>query len=737
MDEPNKKSDPTTQVNNEQATATDLSFSQQPPQAQAEIITAAQRGDLETLRHLVESGKASVTDRDDQNVTPLHWAAINAQLATCRYLIEQGAEVDAIGGDLKATPLQWAARNGYLYIVQLLISHNADPTIADTQGYNSLHLVTHSSSVMPLLYLLHQPVNVDSRDVQGHTSLMWAAYQGDALSVDLLLKHGANPNLQDDMGLTPLHWGVVRGNRVILRRLIEMGADIHAKDTEGRTPRDMAVELKSLGAWKRALEEGGMTEYGVRKTKPLNERNTKVAIFILPSLFLYLIFTTLTILPWYTGIILAMAEFFAMHHIVTRVLLNKDTYVGTVNQSPYFAGIIAGSMIWVGYCWITRLVQQTQSHAFTHLIFALTFGLCAYNFFRAITLDPGACPRPANDGELKAIIEDLASEGRLNGQTFCIQCMARKPLRSKHCRVCDRCVARSDHHCPWVWNCVGANNHRQFLLFVTTLVIGIALFDYLTWEFFATVAQPEPSSSECSALLCIPASVDSFLLTVSMWATLQLTWTIVLLATQYWQVARQLTTFEVSNLGRFGFMGGRGGLAAGGGGAGVQMGHRHHHAGGQGGDGEGEGEGETGHKHNHRHSGGLCSALTAPGTCTAFLLNLLGLDRFTRGRAVHGLALASSSPTNSRARNPFDLGVVGNCRDFWSMGREVGVEYGQVYDVPLEGFEEAKRRREAERERGEFDHDHDGGRGKSLLGKLGLRMGMGSNRRGYEPLSQV
>lgn len=38
---------------------------------------------------------------------------------------------------------------------------------------------------------------------------------------------------------------------------------------------------------------------------------------------------------------------------------------------------------------------------------------------------------------------------------------------------------------------VGVNNHRQFLLFVLTLVIGIVLFDYLTYacKFAWTVDQ--------------------------------------------------------------------------------------------------------------------------------------------------------------------------------------------------------------------------------------------------------
>jgi palmitoyltransferase len=108
-------------------------------------------------------------------------------------------------------------------------------------------------------------------------------------------------------------------------------------------------------------------------------------------------------------------------------------------------------------------------------------------------------------------------------------------------------------------------------------------------------------------------------------------------------------------------------------------------------------------------------------------MNLLGFDRFTKGKAVDGLARAG------KASNPFDLGILGNCKDFWTAGRELGVEYEKLYDVPLEGFREAKRRRERE------DED-DGVRKPS--GRKGLFMGFGlgrasSSRGGYEPVSQV
>ena len=66
-----------------------------------DIVKATQYGAFERIQSLVNSGEVDVNKRDAENVSLLHWAAINSRIEISKYFLGLGAVVDAIGGELR------------------------------------------------------------------------------------------------------------------------------------------------------------------------------------------------------------------------------------------------------------------------------------------------------------------------------------------------------------------------------------------------------------------------------------------------------------------------------------------------------------------------------------------------------------------------------------------------------------------------------------------------------------
>ncbi|CAB1312407.1 unnamed protein product [Coregonus sp. 'balchen'] len=56
--------------------------------------------------------------------------------------------------------------------------------------------------------------------------------------------------------------------------------------------------------------------------------------------------------------------------------------------------------------------------------------------------------------------------------SVCKKCIIPKPARTHHCGICNTCILKMDHHCPWLNNCVGHFNQRYFFCFCLSMTLG-------------------------------------------------------------------------------------------------------------------------------------------------------------------------------------------------------------------------------------------------------------------------
>ena len=182
-----------------------ITGSQTPETSTMELLTASLQGDIHRLTIALTSNGPDV--RDQNNVTPLMYAAKGGHTEILKLLLDSGADPNAKDVYM-ATPLIWGALTGLPAVAEILIAAGAE---------------------------------VNSCDKHGCSSLMYAAERNHLGYAKTLIDGGADAGLKDDKGLPAVGYAFCKGHVDMAMLLSGAGQRL-----SGMSDKDLLNEMYKL-----------------------------------------------------------------------------------------------------------------------------------------------------------------------------------------------------------------------------------------------------------------------------------------------------------------------------------------------------------------------------------------------------------------------------------------------------------------------------------------------------------
>ncbi|KFY46704.1 hypothetical protein V494_00368 [Pseudogymnoascus sp. VKM F-4513 (FW-928)] len=226
------------------------------------LHAAAEAGDVEVISALLEAGLCLGDDPTD-GITPLHQAVESGSLHSVQMLLKANADVDTPDPNNGRTPLLQAAARAHASIVEVLLEAGSSVEVIDETGSSFLHCAAkggHIAIVDLALNALEAGNYIVKTDENGLIPLHIAIEEG---FVDVVTKFLAFPDASDQVKArtkarerTPLHLAAKQGSIEVVTLLLKIDSEVDLVDMKDLTALHLASKKGNTEIAKLLLQEG-------------------------------------------------------------------------------------------------------------------------------------------------------------------------------------------------------------------------------------------------------------------------------------------------------------------------------------------------------------------------------------------------------------------------------------------------------------------------------------------------